>query len=92
MARAAVARHRRLQSLDLGTEDEVLRSQDVVVRTGGDKEASDKLYADMRPMTAGDLADLFWWLATLPPHLNINTIEMMPVKQSFAGFAVAREG
>jgi serine 3-dehydrogenase (NADP+) len=62
-----------------------------VVRTGGDKEASDKLYASMDPMTAGDLADLFWWLANLPPHLNINTIELMPVSQSFAGFTVDRE-
>jgi serine 3-dehydrogenase len=63
-----------------------------IVRTGGDKQASDTLYAGMNPMTAEDLADLFWWLATLPPHLNINTIELMPVSQSFAGFAVSREG
>jgi serine 3-dehydrogenase len=61
-----------------------------IVRTGGDKEASDKLYAGMDPMTADDLAELFWWLATLPPHLNINTIELMPVSQSFAGFVVNR--
>ena len=63
-----------------------------VVRTGGDKEASDKLYAGMDPMTSGDLADLFWWLANLPPHLNINIVELMPVSQSFAGFTVNREG
>ena len=63
-----------------------------IVRTGGDKEASDKLYAGMDPMTSEDLADLFWWLANLPPHLNINTIELMPVSQSFAGFTVNREG
>ena len=63
-----------------------------IVRTGGDKQASDKLYAGMDPMTAGDLADLFWWLATLPPRLNINTIELMPVSQGFAGFTVDREG
>lgn len=63
-----------------------------IVRSGGDKEASDKLYAGMNPMTADDLADLFWWLANLPPHLNINTIELMPVSQSFAGFTVSREG
>jgi serine 3-dehydrogenase len=61
-----------------------------VVRTGGDKEASDKLYAGMNPMTSEDLADLFWWLANLPPHLNINTVELMPVSQSFAGFTVTR--
>lgn len=62
-----------------------------IVRTGGDRQASDKLYAGMKPMTAEDIADLFWWLANLPPHLNINTIELMPVSQSFAGFSVSRE-
>jgi serine 3-dehydrogenase len=62
-----------------------------IVRTGGDKDASDKLYAGVNPMTAGDIADTIWWIATLPPHLNINTIELMPVNQSFAGFAVHRE-
>ena len=63
-----------------------------VVRTGGDQVASDALYANMNPMTAEDLADLFWWLANLPPHLNINAIELMPVSQSWAGFTVNREG
>jgi len=62
-----------------------------LVRTGGDKEASDKLYAGMNPMTSEDLADLFWWLANLPPHLNINALELMPVSQSWAGFSIARE-
>lgn len=62
-----------------------------IVRTGGDKDASDRLYSGMSPMTSEDLSDLFWWLANLPPHLNINTIELMPVTQSFAGFTVARE-
>jgi serine 3-dehydrogenase len=63
-----------------------------IVRTDGNVEASQKLYAGMDPMTAQDLAELFWWLANLPPHLNINTIELMPVSQSFAGFAIDREG
>jgi serine 3-dehydrogenase len=63
-----------------------------IVRTGGDKQASDKLYAGMDPMTPEDLADLFWWLANLPAHLNINAVELMPVSQSFAGFTVSREG
>jgi len=62
-----------------------------IVRTGGDKQASDNLYAGMNPMTAEDLADLFWWLAGLPPHLNVNTVELMPVSQSFAGFTVSRD-
>ena len=63
-----------------------------IVRSGGDKEVSDKLYAGVNPMTAEDHADLFWWIANLPPHLNINSIELMPVNQSWAGFAIHREG
>jgi serine 3-dehydrogenase len=63
-----------------------------IVRTGGDREASDQLYAGVNPLTAEDHAEVFWWIANLPPHININTLELMPVNQSFAGFAVHREG
>ena len=62
-----------------------------LVRTGGDQAASDALYGGADPMTADDHAELFWWLANLPPHLNINSIELMPVTQSWAGFAVERK-
>jgi len=62
-----------------------------LVRTGGDQTASDALYADMEPMTAEDIADTIHWVATLPPHLNINAVELMPVSQSWAGFTVARK-
>ena len=62
-----------------------------LVRTGGDQAASEQLYANMNPMTADDLAETIWWIATLPPHININAIELMPVSQSFAGFTVTRD-
>jgi serine 3-dehydrogenase len=62
-----------------------------IVRTGGDQKASDNLYAGVRPMTAEDIAETIWWVANLPPHLNINLVELMPVNQSWAGFAVHRE-
>jgi serine 3-dehydrogenase len=61
------------------------------VRTGGDRAASDALYRGAHPLTAEDIADTLWWIATLPPHVNINALEIMPVSQSFAGFQVARE-
>ncbi len=61
-----------------------------LVRTHGNQQASDTLYSGARPMTAEDIADTIFWVATLPPHLNINRIELMPVSQSFAGFQVAR--
>ena len=63
-----------------------------IVRTGGDEDASRKLYAGMEPMTAEDVAETIWWVATLSQHLNINALEIMPTNQSFAGFQVHREG
>ena len=61
-----------------------------LVRTHGDQGASDKLYAGASPMTGEDIAETLFWVATLPPHLNINRLELMPVTQSFAGFQVHR--
>ena len=62
-----------------------------LVRTGGNQAASDKLYAGAHPITGRDIADTVWWVANLPPHLNINRIEVMPVSQSVAGLQVARD-
>ncbi|GAA4771716.1 SDR family oxidoreductase [Stakelama sediminis] len=73
-------------------EPGMVETEFTVVRTGGDQQASDKLYAGVEPMTGDDIAETILWVATLPPHLNINRIELMPVNQDFAGFAVAREG
>ena len=61
-----------------------------LVRTHGDQPASDKLYSGANPMTADDIADTIFYVATLPPHLNINRLEIMPVTQSVAGFQVHR--
>lgn len=63
-----------------------------LVRTGGDQAASDALYQGANPITANDIAEQVLWLAQLPPHLNINRIETMPVNQSFAGFQIHRGG
>ena len=62
-----------------------------LVRTGGDSAASDTLYKGVQPIGAEDIADTLFWIANLPPHLNINRIEVMPVRQSFAGFQIARD-
>lgn len=60
------------------------------VRFSGDKAKADAVYAGMQPLTADDIAESVYWAATLPPHVNVNTIELMPVAQSFAPFQVAR--
>ena len=71
-------------------EPGMVETEFTLVRTGGNQAASDALYADMGVMTADDIADTIHWVATLPPHLNINALELMPVSQSWAGFAVTR--
>jgi serine 3-dehydrogenase len=62
-----------------------------LVRNGGDQAASDALYAGLEPMTSEDLAETILWVASRPPHLNINTLELMPTRQNWAGFAMNRE-
>lgn len=60
------------------------------VRFHGDDDKAAKVYQNVQPLTAEDIANTIYWIATLPAHVNINTIEMMPVAQSFAGFTVHR--
>ena len=72
-------------------EPGMVETEFTLVRTGS-QEASDKLYAGVNPITAEDIADTIGWIASLPPHLNVNRIELMPVNQDFAGFRVARPG
>jgi serine 3-dehydrogenase len=62
-----------------------------LVRTGGDQAVSDKLYAGAHPITATDIADTIWYVANLPPHLDITRLEIMPVSQSAAGLQVHRD-
>ncbi|PNS08884.1 SDR family NAD(P)-dependent oxidoreductase [Solilutibacter silvestris] len=62
-----------------------------LVRTSGNQQASDDLYRGTHPITGDDIADATWWIANLPPHLNINRLEVMPTSQSFAGFQLHRE-
>ena len=73
-------------------EPGMVETEFTVVRNHGDQAASDKMYANSNPMTGDDIAATMLWVANLPPHLNINALELMPVSQSFAGFQVARGG
>ena len=72
-------------------EPGMVETEFTLVRTGGDQTASDTLYQGANPMTAEDIANTLFWVASQPSHLNINTLELMPVTQSFAGFQVARD-
>ncbi|MEN9473714.1 MAG: hypothetical protein RIS48_434 [Pseudomonadota bacterium] len=60
------------------------------VRFHGDDEKAAKVYQDVQALTAEDIADTVHWIATRPAHVNVNTIELMPVAQSFAGLTIQR--
>jgi 3-hydroxy acid dehydrogenase/malonic semialdehyde reductase len=62
-----------------------------VVRFKGDAAAAANVYRGMTPLTADDIAAQIHWVASLPAHVNINRLEIMPVAQSWAGFAVQRD-
>lgn len=77
----------RVTSLEPG----MAQTEFTLVRTHGDQAASDALYAGAQAMTADDIAETIYWIASLPPHLNVNRLELMPTSQSFAGFLIARD-
>jgi 3-hydroxy acid dehydrogenase / malonic semialdehyde reductase len=60
------------------------------VRFKGDAVKAAAVYADTEPMTPDDIAEVIHWCVTRPAHLNINTIELMPVDQAFNPLAVHR--
>ena len=61
------------------------------VRTKGDQAASDSLYNTTTPLTAEDIAEQIFYVASLPDRININFLEVMPTRQAWAGFAVDRD-
>jgi 3-hydroxy acid dehydrogenase/malonic semialdehyde reductase len=61
-----------------------------LVRFSGDRAKADAVYAGMQPMTADDIAESIHWAATLPKHVNVNTVELMATAQSFGPFQVDR--
>lgn len=60
------------------------------VRFKGDDAAAAKIYEGTEPLTAEDIAQTAYWVATLPPHINVNLIELMPTCQGFSPFNIKR--
>lgn len=62
-----------------------------VVRFKGDRAKAGEVYRGAHPLTGEDIAEVLFIAATLPPHVNLNTIEVMPTSQAFARLPVHRE-
>jgi 3-hydroxy acid dehydrogenase / malonic semialdehyde reductase len=61
------------------------------VRFKGDEKRAATVYQGTKPLTPEDIADAIHWVATRPPHVNINSIQMMPVSQAYGPLPVKRD-
>ena len=62
-----------------------------VIRFKGEKNKADAVYAGMKPLSADDIAECVLYCISAPAHVNVNSIEIMPVMQAFSPFAVHRD-
>jgi len=60
------------------------------VRFRGDDTRAAGVYQNVQSLSPEDIAASIYWLATLPAHVNVNTIELMPIAQTFAPLSIHR--
>lgn len=61
------------------------------VRFKGDNERAAQVYENANALTPEDIADTVVWLYQRPAHMNVNTLELMPVSQSFSALNVDKK-
>jgi NADP-dependent 3-hydroxy acid dehydrogenase YdfG len=61
-----------------------------LVRFRWDAEKAGEVYRGTQPLTGDDIAEMVYWVTSLPPHVNINRLEVMPVCQAWAPFSIYR--
>lgn len=61
-----------------------------LVRFHGDKGSADAVYQDCEALSPEDIAETIRWVVSLPEHVNINEIELMPTCQAAGGLAVSK--
>lgn len=62
-----------------------------IVRLHGDREKADDIYKGTQPITGDDIAEIVHWVTSVPAHININAVEVMPVCQSCGPFVIHRD-
>jgi len=53
-----------------------------LVRFKGDDKRADSIYQGYQPLLANDIADIAFYLTTLPPHVCINDMVVTPLNQA----------
>lgn len=60
------------------------------IRFKGDSDKAQQVYEKAQALTAEDVADIIYWVTSVPPHVNINSVEAMAVCQAWGRLAVDR--
>jgi 3-hydroxy acid dehydrogenase / malonic semialdehyde reductase len=60
------------------------------VRFKGDDAKAAAIYKDMETLTSEDVADAVHWVVTRPGHVNVNSMQIMPVTQAPSRLALHR--
>ncbi|MEO6795239.1 MAG: SDR family oxidoreductase [Mycobacterium sp.] len=55
-----------------------------LVRFGGDRQRADAVYAGLTPLTAVDIAEVIGFVASRPPHVDLDQIVIRPRDQASA--------
>ena len=71
-------------------EPGLCESEFSLVRFAGDQARYDATYAGAEPIQPQDIAETIFWVLNAPAHININRLELMPVSQTWGGFAIDR--
>ena len=62
-----------------------------LIRFEGDQDKAKAVYHSMNPLSAEDIAETVFWICSMPAHVNVNQIELMPIAQAWAPFSVYRD-
>lgn len=72
-------------------EPGLAKSEFSLVRFKGDTKKADKIYEGTQPITPDDIAEMVYWVASQPAHININRLEVMATCQTWGPLAISRD-
>ena len=77
----------RVTSLEPGLSE----SEFSLVRFNGDQDKYDSIYEGTNAIQPEDIANIIFWIAEQPAHININSLEVMPTSQAWDSFKIVKQ-
>lgn len=62
-----------------------------IVRYKGDEEKAAQIYENANALQADDMAEIVYWLTSMPERVNINSVEVMPTSQTWGPLLIHRD-